>query len=129
MQWFVKKRLNKCLISLSNHIGIKTGNRKESESISRIGIEIDKIQTIPNPNCDSIELQSFRTSEQLFVCYRGQQKGKDVSKQRMANWIVDVITLAYEAQGVPCPLRLRAHSTRDVASSWVLSWCLTSRHL
>ncbi len=33
--------------------------------------------------------QIFRTSEQLFVCYRGQQKGKAVSKQRMAHWIVD----------------------------------------
>ncbi len=65
--------------------------------------------------------QSFRTSEQLFVCYGGQQKGKAVSKQRMAHWIVDAITLAYEAQGVPCPLRLRAHSTRGVASSWTLA--------
>ncbi len=65
--------------------------------------------------------QSFRTSEQLFVCYGGQQKGKTVSKQRMAHWIVDAITLAYEAQGVPCPLRLRAHSTRGVASSWALA--------
>ncbi len=39
------------MISLFNHIGIETGNRKESESISRIGIGIgiDKIQTIPNP--------------------------------------------------------------------------------
>ncbi len=65
--------------------------------------------------------QSFRTSEQLFVCYGGQQKGKAVSKQRMAHWIVDAITLAYEAQGVPCPLRLRAHSTRGVTSSWALA--------
>ncbi len=65
--------------------------------------------------------QSLRTSEQLFVCYGGQQKGKAVSKQRMAHWIVDAITLAYEAQGVPCLLRLRAHSTRGVASSWALA--------
>ncbi len=65
--------------------------------------------------------QSFRTSEQLFVCYGGQQKGKAVSKQRMAHWIVDAITLAYEAKGVPCPLRLRAHSTRSVASYWALA--------
>ncbi len=65
--------------------------------------------------------RSFRTSEQLFVCYGGQQKGNAVSKQRMAHWIVDTITLAYEAQGVPCPLRLRAHSTRGVASSWALA--------
>ncbi len=32
--------------------------------------------------------QSLRTSDQLFVCYGGQQKGKAVSKQRMAHWIV-----------------------------------------
>ncbi len=44
-KWFAKKK--KSLISLFNHIGIETGNRKESESISGIGI--DKIQTIPNP--------------------------------------------------------------------------------
>ncbi len=65
--------------------------------------------------------QSFRTSEQLFVYYGGQHKGKAVSKHRMAHWILDTITLAYEAQGVPCPLRLRAHSTRGVASSWALA--------
>ncbi len=57
-------------------------------------------------------------------CYGGQQKGKAVSKQSMAHWIVDAITLAYGAygaQGVPCPYRLRAHSTRGVASSWALA--------
>ncbi len=32
-KWFSKKRHDKCLISLFNHIGIETGNRKESESI------------------------------------------------------------------------------------------------
>ena len=65
--------------------------------------------------------QSLRTSDQLFVCYGGQQKGKAVSKQRMAHWIVDAIALAYEAQGVPCPPGLKAHSTRSVASSWALA--------
>ncbi len=65
--------------------------------------------------------QSLRTSDQLFVCYGDQQKGKAVSKQRMAHWIMDAIALAYQAQGVPCPLRLRAHSTRGVASSWALA--------
>ncbi len=33
--------------------------------------------------------RSVRSSEQLFVCHRGQQKGKAVSKQRLAHWIVD----------------------------------------
>ncbi len=35
--------------------------------------------------------------------------------------IVDAITLADQAQGVPCPFRLRAHSTISVASSWALA--------
>ncbi len=65
--------------------------------------------------------QSFRTSDQLFVCHGGRQKGNAVSKQRMAHWIVDAITLDYQAQGVPCPFRLRAHSTRSVATSWALA--------
>ncbi len=50
--------------------------------------------------------QSFKTSEQLFVCYGGQQKGNAISKQRMAHWIVDAITLVYQAQGVPYKLTL-----------------------
>ncbi len=65
--------------------------------------------------------QGLRTSDQLFVCYGGQQKGKAVSKQRMAHWIVDAIALAYQAQCVPCPLMLRAHSMRGMASSWALA--------
>ncbi len=48
--------------------------------------------------------RSFRSSEQLFVCYVGQQKGKAVSKQRLAHWIVDAIALAYQSQGEPCPM-------------------------
>ncbi len=48
--------------------------------------------------------RSFRSSEQLLVCYGGQQKGKAVSKQRLAHWIVDAIALAYQSQGEPCPL-------------------------
>ncbi|KAL0198781.1 hypothetical protein M9458_007321, partial [Cirrhinus mrigala] len=50
------------------------------------------------------QTQSFRASDQLFVCFGGWQKGNAVSKQRMAHWIVDAITLAYQAQGVPCQL-------------------------
>ncbi|KAI2644807.1 ORF V: Enzymatic polyprotein [Labeo rohita] len=33
--------------------------------------------------------QPFRCSEQLFVCFRGQQKGKAVSKQTISHWLVD----------------------------------------
>ncbi len=59
--------------------------------------------------------RSFRRSEQLFVCHGGQQKGKAVSKQRLA------VALKYQSQGEPCPLGVRAHSTRSVASSHALA--------
>ncbi len=65
--------------------------------------------------------QSFRTSDQLFVCFGGQQKGRAVSKQRLAHWIVEAIVLAYQVRCLPCPLGVRAHSTRGVASSWALA--------
>ncbi|KAL0152541.1 hypothetical protein M9458_052264, partial [Cirrhinus mrigala] len=66
-------------------------------------------------------IRSFRRSEQLFVCFGGQQKGNAVSKQRLAHWVVDAISLEYESQGEPCPLGVRAHSTRSVASSYALA--------
>ncbi len=65
--------------------------------------------------------RSVRSSEQLFVCHGGQQKGKAVSKQRLAHWIVEAVALAYLSQGEPCPLGVRAHSTRSVASSHALA--------
>ncbi|KAL0201442.1 hypothetical protein M9458_004629, partial [Cirrhinus mrigala] len=60
--------------------------------------------------------QPFRRSEQLFVCYGGQQKGKAVSKQRISHWLVNAIRMAYLARGLPCPLEVRAHSTRGIAA-------------
>ncbi len=65
--------------------------------------------------------RSVISSEQLFVCHGGQQKGKAVSKQRLAHWIVEAVALAYQSQGEPCPLGVRAHSTRSVASSHALA--------
>ncbi len=65
--------------------------------------------------------RSVRSSEQLFFCHGGQQKGKAVSKQRLAHWIVEAVALAYQSQGEPCPLGVRAHSTRSVASSHALA--------
>ncbi len=61
--------------------------------------------------------RSFRGSEQHFACHGGQQKGKAVSKQRLAHWIVEAVALAYQSQGEPCPLGVRAHFIRSVASS------------
>ncbi|KAL0180841.1 hypothetical protein M9458_023247, partial [Cirrhinus mrigala] len=63
----------------------------------------------------------FRRTEQLFVCFGGQQKGNAVSKQRLAHWVVDAISLSYQNQGEPCPLGVHAHSARSVASSYALA--------
>ncbi len=65
--------------------------------------------------------RSVRSSDQLFVCHGGQQKGKAVSKQRLAHWIVEAVALVYQSQGEPCPLGVRAHSTRCVAPSHALA--------
>ncbi len=34
---------------------------------------------------------------------------------------MEAIVLAYQARHLPCPLGVRAHSTRGVASSWALA--------
>ncbi|KAI2643794.1 Phosphoenolpyruvate carboxykinase (ATP) [Labeo rohita] len=60
----------------------------------------------------------FRQSEQLFVCFGGGTKGRPVSKQRLSHWVVDAIALAYCSQGMECPIGVRGHSTRAIASSW-----------
>ncbi len=65
--------------------------------------------------------QSFRRSEQLFICFGGQQKGNAVSRQRISHWIVDAIQTAYQPRGQPCPLGVRAHSTRGMAGERGLS--------
>ncbi len=67
--------------------------------------------------------RSFRSYEQLLVCYGGQQKGKAVSKQRLAHWIVD------QSQGEPCPMGVRAHSPRSVASSYALAHGASLAHI
>ncbi len=65
--------------------------------------------------------RSFRSSEQLFVCHGGQQKGKAFSKQRLAHWIVEAVALAYQYQGETYPLGVRAHSTWSIASCHALA--------
>ncbi len=77
------------------------------------------VETITQASAHSTRM--FRSSEQLFVFHEGQQKGKAVSNQRLAHWIVEAVTLAYQSQGEPCPLGVRAHSTRSVASFHALA--------
>ncbi len=62
----------------------------------------------------------WRKSPQLLICFGAGRRGLATSKQRISHWVRDAISLAYEAQNLPSPLSLRAHSTRGVASSQAL---------
>ncbi len=90
------------------------------------GDQVVILQALPREEADPAiavyvdRTQSFRTSDQLFICFGGQQNGKAVSKERLAHWIVEAIVLAYQARHIPYPLGVRAHSMRGVASSWAL---------
>ncbi len=42
----------------------------------------------------------WRGSDQLFVCFGAKSKGP---KERMSHWIVEAISLAYEARGLTSP--------------------------
>ncbi|KAK7895505.1 hypothetical protein WMY93_020830 [Mugilogobius chulae] len=61
---------------------------------------------------------SFRQSDCLFVCFAGSRKGQALSKQRLAHWVVDVISKAYSLRSRPLPAGVRCHSTRGVTTSW-----------
>ncbi|CAM4648922.1 unnamed protein product [Leuciscus chuanchicus] len=63
----------------------------------------------------------FRQTEQLFVLFSGRSKGLAASKQSLSRWIVDAIALAYTSKGLQCPIGVKAHSTRGMASSWAWS--------
>ena len=64
---------------------------------------------------------AFRRSKQLFVSFGGRTKGLAASKQSLSRWIVDAIAAAYASKHLQCPLDIRAHSTRGMASSWAWS--------
>ncbi|XDV28074.1 hypothetical protein PO909_031470 [Leuciscus waleckii] len=63
----------------------------------------------------------FRQTEQLFVLFSGRSKGLAASKQSLSRWIVDAIALAYTSKGLQCPIGVKVHSTRGMASSWAWS--------
>lgn len=62
----------------------------------------------------------WRKTDQLFVCYGSPRRGGPASKQRMSKSVVEAMSLAYKAVGQPCPLAIRAHSTRGMAASKAL---------
>lgn len=39
-----------------------------------------------------------------------------LSKATLSHWVIEVLQAAYQLSGVPIPRRVRAHSTRDMAT-------------
>ena len=65
--------------------------------------------------------KGFRRCKQLFVCYGAASKGKALSKDRLAHWIVEAIEIAYKSLDMEePPPGLHAQSTRGVSSSRAL---------
>ena len=54
---------------------------------------------------------------QLFVAYGGPKRGQAVTKRRISAWLVELIQVVYESQGLPAPQGVRAHQTRAQATS------------
>lgn len=52
----------------------------------------------------------WRGSEQLFVCFGVKSRGSAVTKQKMSHWIVEAISLGYEACSLTSPLGICANS-------------------
>ena len=66
-------------------------------------------------------MPTYRRSEQLFVSFGGRTKGLSALKQSLSRWVVDAIAAAYASKHLQCPLGIRAHPTRGMASSWAWS--------
>ena len=62
-----------------------------------------------------------RQSSQLFVSWAPGTLGRAVTKARISQWLVEAIELAYVCKGEHPPVRVKAHSTRGLATSWALS--------
>ena len=64
--------------------------------------------------------QGHRKTTQLFVSWCPRSIGKAISKVRISQWIVEAIEQSYLCKGLQPPIRLKAHSTRGMATSWAL---------
>ncbi|KAK3568529.1 hypothetical protein QTP86_008616 [Hemibagrus guttatus] len=84
------------------------------------------VPKVPRMAGHPVILQAFclppnESAEQERLHLLCPNKGNLVSKQRLAHWVVEAITQAYEARGITSPLGVRAHSTRGVTSSSALA--------
>ncbi len=77
--------------------------------------------------CDILSFKALRTRLAFFKSswgsrvYGGRNRGAAATKHTVSHWVRDAIAQAYEARGQASPLRVRAHSTRGVASSMALA--------
>ncbi|XP_069820996.1 uncharacterized protein [Dendropsophus ebraccatus] len=61
---------------------------------------------------------TWRKEQSLFIQFQGKNKGRKVSKSVLARWIRNAIEQSYILQNLTSPLRIRAHSTRAVSTTW-----------
>ena len=55
---------------------------------------------------------------QLFLCYGKKVLGQPVSKQRISQWLKEVIQDCYAKRGLPPPKGVKGHQVRKQATSW-----------
>lgn len=69
----------------------------------------------------------------IIFLISGPRKGLQASKSSVSRWIRQGITIAYKSLGIPAPEKLKAHSTRTLATSWAkkagASWEQIRSHL
>ncbi|KAM4690422.1 uncharacterized protein WCC33_017807 [Rhinophrynus dorsalis] len=62
--------------------------------------------------------QLIRKTDSLFVHHFGKFKGCAASKSSISRWIKNCIILSYESADKEPPLKIKAHSTRAISTSW-----------
>ena len=62
--------------------------------------------------------KSFRRSNHLLVLHAGPRKGLQASKASVSRWIREAISKAYVCTGATAPIKIKAHCTRAIATSW-----------
>lgn len=66
------------------------------------------------------ETKDIRRSQALFIIPTGPNRGAKASKALIAKWIRSTIIRAYAVKGRASPLKVKAHSTRSLSTSWAL---------
>ncbi len=97
-----------------------TSTEATTESCSYLARQVRSTRSVSQGTEVTIvtEYVPYRYSTHTASC---KDKGHPVTKQRLSKWIVDAVMLAYSSLGLQCPIGVRAHSTRGIASSWAWS--------